>query len=87
MTFPEALAAVFAGSIVTRNAWHGEIFIYLEKPDIAHVPEEHPLSAAYPQSTVLAYHAYVAQKAHGGVIPWTPGQLDMFADDWGVIAV
>ena len=87
MTFPEALAAVLAGSIISRNAWHGEIFIYLEKPEQAPVDADHPLSAAYPDNTKLAYHAYVAQKAHGGVIPWTPGQQDIFADDWGVIAV
>jgi hypothetical protein len=88
MTFPEALTEVLTGyNIATRTAWHGEIFIYLEKADRTAIESDHPLADAYPENTMLPYHAYVAMKGHNGSMPWTPGQLDMFADDWSIVSV
>jgi hypothetical protein len=88
VTFPEALAAVLSESkIVTRIAWHGEIFIYLEKACQAAVDAEHPLASVLPENTTLQYHGYVAIRTHGGVMPFTPVQHDMFADDWSIVTV
>lgn len=88
MNFPEALAAVLSeNQIVTRTAWHGEIFIYLEKADKDTVDADHPLASVYPENTSLQYHGYVAIKTHGGVMPWTPQQHDMLADDWSIVTV
>jgi hypothetical protein len=87
VTFPEALAAVLSDQIVTRTAWHGETFIYMEKPDKAPVDADHPLASVYPGKIVLPYHGYIAIKTHGGVMPWNPSQHDMLADDWSIVVV
>jgi hypothetical protein len=87
VTFSEALTEIFAGKLVTREAWHGEIFVYLEKPESIDIDADHPLVNVYPANTKLAHHAYVAMKSHGVVLPWAPGQPDMFADYWSMVAV
>lgn len=88
MTFSEALAAIKTGFLVSRVAWHGEIFVYLEKPSDVMISDGHPLAGVFPDGHKAPHQPYLARKSIGGTIEqWNPCDSDLLADDWALVAV
>lgn len=71
MDFGIALAHLKAGSKIARKGWNGKgMFVKGQFPD-----EHSKMSQPY---------IYI-KGAKGQVLPWTPSQEDLFAEDWEVI--
>lgn len=86
MDFGMALAALKAGSRVSRAGWNGAgMFLFLV-PGSRFVVNRPPLLGIYEEGTVVDYHAHIDMRtAQGYVVPWLASQVDMLADDWVVI--
>lgn len=85
--FGFALAALKQGEAVARSGWNGAgQFVYRVGP------------GRYPPATVIAKRAfggeavpyapyYALKNAQGSVVPWTPSQGDLEAEDWTIVNV
>lgn len=66
--FSAALCALKRGRKVSRDGWNGKgQYIEMQKPDI--------------NSKMTKPYLYI-KTVDGSLVPWTPSQVDMFADDW-----
>ena len=85
MNFGQALAALKAGSMVSREGWNGKgMFLFLV-PGSKFQVNRPPLLGIYPEGTEVSYHAHVDMKtAQGDIVPWLCSQSDLLADDWGI---
>lgn len=70
MNFGNALAALKAGSKVTRSGWNGRgMWLHLQTPD------EH--------SKMQRPYIYMSP-ADGELVPWVASQSDLLANDWQI---
>ena len=80
MNFGNALNALKQEHKVRRSGWNGkEIFIELQTPGIN---SKMTSSYIYIDTTRLQTTNPYALKS---LVPWTPSQTDMLADDWEVV--
>lgn len=86
MTFSEALTLVKNGHRIAREGWNGkEMFLFFVPGSKFKVNRE-PLLGIYPEGTEIEYHGHIDLKtAQGYVVPWTPSQPDVLAEDWAVL--
>lgn len=86
MDFSQALAALKAGSRITRTGWNGRgIFLYLV-PGSTFAVSRAPLLGIYPEGTEVRYLPHVDMRTAGGsCVPWLASQLDLLADDWELV--
>lgn len=71
MNFGQAIEALKAGHKVARAGWNGKgMWLALQSPD-AHSKMGHP-------------YIYMSDVS-GKLFPWNPNNLDLLADDWGII--
>jgi len=84
--FPTALIAIKegkAGTVAYRAGWAGAgVFIFLVQGSKFKVNRA-PLLGIYEEGTEVTYHGHIDMKTMDGTImPWTPLQADMLANDW-----
>ena len=85
LNFSEALQALEEGKIVTRECWTTE-FIYLV-PGSEFPVNRPPLLGIYDEGVTVKYHKHIdMRQANGVCVYWTPTQVDIFADDYQIIA-
>jgi hypothetical protein len=94
LNFGQAYGAVRAGRHITRESWEPTAFVTAQ----AGYPEGIGVNTNTAQATGLAQGSRAAfgpylMRCSGrlaGVtpafVPWTPGQEDLFADDWRLLA-
>jgi hypothetical protein len=78
MTFSEALDVLTHGGRISREAWHGARFVFLEPERTFEPAEGHPLHGFSSRAT---YRGYLMIFDINVLRPWHP-QLDDYADDW-----
>ena len=72
MNFEQAIEALRGGKKVSRSGWNGKgMWLALQVPD-ANSKMGHP-------------YVYMSDVA-GKLFPWNPNNLDVLAEDWGVVA-
>lgn len=72
MNFGKAIEALKSGSRVARSGWNGKgMWLALQCAD-ANSKMGHP-------------YVYMSD-VNGVLFPWNPNNLDMLAEDWGVVA-
>lgn len=77
VNFGEVISLCKKGYIAARQGWNGKgIFIEAQIPD-AHSKMTHPYF--FINTTGLQTNN---KKAPKSLVPWTPSQTDMFAEDW-----
>lgn len=68
LSFSKALDILKCGRKVSRDGWNGKgQYIEMQKPDL--------------YSKMSRKYLYI-KTVDGSLVPWTPSQVDMFADDW-----
>ena len=68
MNFSDALEHLKRGGKVSRSGWNGKgMWLAIQRPDA--------------QSKMSLPYIYVST-VKGNLVPWIPGQVDIFADDW-----
>ncbi len=72
MNFGQAIEALKTGSRVSRAGWNGKgMWLGLQRQ---------------PEDLVTKLHPYIFMSDVNGVLfPWNPNNLDMLAEDWGVV--
>jgi len=71
MSFGNAIDEMKNGHKLARKGWNGK-GMYLEMQ----APDEHSKMG----------HPYIYMKGvDGKLFPWNPNNLDMLADDWGIV--
>jgi hypothetical protein len=72
MNFGEAIEALKSGKRVSRSGWNGKgMWLSLQVPD----------------SNSKMGHPYVYMSDVKGLLfPWNPNNLDVLAEDWGIVA-
>lgn len=72
MNFGQAIEALKQGKRVSRSGWNGKgMWLALQ------VPDAHSKMG----------HSYVYMSDVNGVLfPWNPNNLDVLAEDWGIVA-
>ena len=85
MPFEEALKLVKNGHRVARTGWNTKgMFVYMV--DANSYPAQAPAIKGYFNGDSVPYGAYMAMKtARDNVMPWTPSQCDVLAEDWELI--
>jgi hypothetical protein len=85
MPFEEALMLVKMGHRVARSGWNAKgMFVYLVGPNS--YSAQAPTIKGYFDGDMVPYGAYMAMKtAKDNVMPWTPSQCDILADDWCLV--
>lgn len=72
MNFGQAIEALKTGKRVSRSGWNGKgMWLELQIPD-SHSKMGHP-------------YVYMSD-VNGVLFPWNPNNLDMLAEDWGIVA-
>lgn len=67
MDFPEALSIILTGGVVTREVWRGSGLTL-------------GVMAPPAESGIMPFLA--VRSMDGKIIAWTPGQQELFANDW-----
>lgn len=90
--FGQALRVLKEGGSVTRIHWDGNLTAHVSTPrmwlllipgSVFKVDAARPLAKFYTPGTTLTYSPHIdLRTAHGSLVPWTPTQLDLLADDW-----
>ena len=90
LDFSDALGECRAGARVTRGRWNDPDKFVIYQPGY---PDGVPTNAntaralGIEQGTSLVVRPYLSLRmADGSIVPWTPSQLDLLADDWRVVA-
>ena len=85
MDFGDALHAIKDGKKVARKGWNGRgMFIYYVPP--GNYAPCTDIARSLTKNGLVPYGDYIAIKtAQGNVVPWTPSQTDVLADDWVII--
>ena len=77
MNFSEALEKAKNGAKIQRNAWRGNgTHVELQRPD-----------QSSKMNTPYLYMVKTGQGNLKSMVPWTPTQTDLMAEDWGFIPV
>jgi len=94
-SFGEAINALKSGNKATRLGWNGKgMFIYLTKGTIVPVTGLKTETAMHlfgerllECDTTVTIKSHIDMKAVDGsiTIGWNPSQVDMLAEDWGII--
>ncbi len=72
MNFGQAIEALKMGAKVSRSGWNGKgMWLALQVPD-ANSKMGHP-------------YAYMSDVS-GVLFPWNPNNLDILAEDWGIVS-
>ncbi len=72
MNFGQAIEALKDGKRVSRSGWNGKgMWLALQVPD-ANSKMGHP-------------YVYMSD-VNGKLFPWNPNNLDVLAEDWGIVA-
>ncbi len=87
MNFSEALHRIKEGYRLARKGWNGKgMFIFLVAGSVFKVNRP-PLLGIYAEGTEIKYHSHIDMKtADGQIVPWMCSQVDMLAEDWGMVS-
>lgn len=88
MNFGEAIEALKAGKLVSRDGWNGKGMFLYYVPANSYPASRNTLNtmAGVFKDDMVPYTAYIAMKtAQDNVVPWLASQTDVLAEDWGVI--
>lgn len=85
MTFGLAVEAMKAGEKVSRAGWNAKgMFVYIVSADI--YPAKMEAIKGCFDKDMVPYGTYIAMKtAKNNVMPWTPSQCDVLAEDWCLV--
>lgn len=85
MPFEDALKHIKTGHRAARKGWNAKgMFVYLVAAGI--YPARMPAITGCFIGDHVPYGAYMAMKtAKNDVMPWTPSQCDVLADDWCLV--
>lgn len=91
MTFEEALDALKNGYRVVRRSWQlydPGSFICRQKGYPTGIPinENTAEATGLEEGTTMRFRPYLmVVLTDGSAMPWTPSQLDLFAEDWQIL--
>jgi len=81
--FGQALKALEAGAMVTREGWNGKGMFLLLVPGSRFKVNRKPLLGIFPEGTEVNYRPHIDMKtADGQIVPWVASQSDLLATDW-----
>lgn len=85
MTFGLALEAMKEGKKASRAGWNAKgMFVYIVSAGI--YPAKMSAIKGYFDEDQVPYGTYIAMKtAKKDVMPWTPSQCDVLAEDWCLV--
>ena len=71
LNFGEAIEALKKGERVARNGWNGKgMWLSLQVVD---------------ENSKMGHNYIYMSGADGKLFPWNPNNLDMMAEDWGIV--
>lgn len=84
MDFAEALIRLRDGGRVRRTPWTRSSFVIDVPGSQITVGADRPLGKAAPElvGEQVTYAPHTDLYVDGHLVPWTPNQTDMHADDW-----
>lgn len=85
MPFEKALKSLKLGCRIARKGWNRKgMFVYIVRAN--KYPAQAQAIKKYFENDLVPYGAYIAMKtAQENVMPWTPSQCDVLAEDWCVV--
>jgi hypothetical protein len=85
MDFSEALTKVRERHRIRRGTWPRSHYVVAQDgyPDGIKINGNTARATGEPEGTVMPFRPYLMRyRVYEGFSPWTPDQLDLFADDW-----
>ena len=89
MNLSEALRSLARGEQLTRKHWSNPDTYVVQRggyPDGVAINADTAQAIRMEEGTVCRFRPYMMVRiADGSFVPWTPTQLDLFAEDWTVV--